>query len=42
MKQVDKMEIVHSQSAEFIEQGEQGKFLKMIPDTFLIKGDEVD
>ena len=42
MKQVDKMEIVHSQSTEFIEQGEQGKFLKMIPDTFLIKGDEVD
>ncbi|MFV8225820.1 hypothetical protein [Christiangramia aquimixticola] len=40
MKTVDKMEIVHSQSAEFIMQGETGKFLKMIPDTFIIKGKE--
>ena len=40
MKTVDKMEVVHSQSAEFVQQGETGKFLKMIPDTFIIKGDE--
>lgn len=40
MKTVDKMEILHSQSAEFIKQGETGKFLKLIPDTFLIKGGE--
>ncbi|APG61364.1 hypothetical protein [Christiangramia salexigens] len=42
MKTVDKMEVLHSQSAEFIEKGENGKFLKLIPDTFLIKGDEED
>lgn len=40
MKTVDKMHILNSQSAEFIEQGETGKFLKLIPDTFLIKGAE--
>lgn len=40
MKTVDKMKVVHSQSAEFVQQGEAGKFLKMIPDTFIIKGDE--
>ena len=40
MKTVDKMQILHSQSAEFIEQGETGKFLKLIPDTFIIKGNE--
>lgn len=40
MKTVDKMQILHSQSAEFIEQGETGKFLKLIPDTFIIKGGE--
>lgn len=40
MKTVDKMEILHSQSAEFIEKGETGKFLKLIPDTFIIKGAE--
>lgn len=40
MKTVDKMDIVHSQSAEFITQGETGKFLKLIPDTFIIKGGE--
>lgn len=40
MKTVDKMQILHSQSAEFIEQGETGKFLKLIPDTFIIKGAE--
>lgn len=37
MKTVDKKEVYSSQSAEFIEQAEQGKFLKLIPDTFLIK-----
>ncbi|HSI70980.1 MAG TPA: hypothetical protein VK941_12160 [Gillisia sp.] len=42
MKTVDKMEIIHSQSAEFIMQGETGKFLKLIPDTFVIKGGERD
>lgn len=40
MKTVDKMEVLHSQSAEFIVQGEVGKFLKLIPDTFIIKGSE--
>ncbi|WP_034925141.1 hypothetical protein [Gillisia sp. CAL575] len=40
MKTVDKMEVLHSQTAEFIEQGEIGKFLKLIPDTFIIKGSE--
>lgn len=40
MKTVDKMHILNSQSAEFIEQGETGKFLKLIPDTFIIKGTE--
>ncbi|MFC6860833.1 hypothetical protein [Zunongwangia atlantica] len=42
MKTVDKMEVLHSQSAEYIQQGETGKFLKLIPDTFLIKGKEKD
>lgn len=37
MKSVDKKEVISSQSAEFIQQGEAGKFLKMIPDTFIIK-----
>lgn len=40
MKKVDKMEVLNSQSAEYIEQGETGKFLKLIPDTFIIKGAE--
>lgn len=40
MKTVDKMEVIHSQSAEFIEKGETGKFLKLIPDTFIIKGEK--
>ena len=40
MKTVDKMEVLHSQSAEFISKSESGKFLKLIPDTFIIKGDE--
>ncbi|WP_417887999.1 MBL fold metallo-hydrolase [Zunongwangia sp.] len=42
MKTVDKMEVLHSQSAEYILKGETGKFLKLIPDTFLIKGEEKD
>lgn len=42
MKTVDKMEVLHSQTAEYIAQGETGKFLKLIPDTFIIKGDEKD
>ena len=37
MKTVDKKEVIHSQSAEFIQQAEEGKFLKLIPDTFVIK-----
>lgn len=40
MKTVDKMEILNSQSAEFIQKGETGKFLRLIPDTFIIKGEE--
>ncbi len=40
MKTVDKMEILNSQSAEFIQKSETGKFLKLIPDTFIIKGEE--
>lgn len=40
MKKVDKMEVINSQSAEFIEKGETGKLLKLIPDTFIIKGAE--
>lgn len=42
MKEVDKMEVLHSQSAEYIEKGETGKLLKIIPDTFLIKGAETE
>ncbi|MGA9588981.1 MAG: hypothetical protein WBV11_04045 [Salegentibacter sp.] len=42
MKTVDKMEVLHSQTAEYVEQGETGKFLKLIPDTFIIKGKEKD
>ena len=37
MKSVDKKEVISSQSAEFIEQAEAGKFHKLIPDTFIIK-----
>lgn len=37
MKTVDKREVVHSQSPEFIKQAEEGKFVKLIPDTFVIK-----
>ena len=42
MKTVNKMEILNSQSAEFIQKGETGKFLKLIPDTFIIKGAEME
>ena len=42
MKKVAKMEILHSQSPEFIQKGETGKFLKLIPDTFIIKGAETE
>lgn len=37
MKTIGKREVYSSQSAEFIEQAEEGKFLKLIPDTFIIK-----
>lgn len=37
MKTVDKREVYSSQSAEFIQKSEEGKFLKMISDTFIIK-----
>lgn len=37
MKTVDKKEVLSSQSADFIQQGEEGKFLKLVPDTFIIK-----
>ena len=37
MKSVGKKEVINRQSAEFIKQGEEGKFLKLIPDTFIIK-----
>ncbi|MFO7720780.1 MAG: hypothetical protein R6W85_10125 [Gillisia sp.] len=42
MKTVDKMEILHSQTPEFIQKGETGKFLRLIPDTFIIKGAETE
>lgn len=37
MKSVDKKEVISSQSAKFIKQGEEGKFLKTVSDTFIIK-----
>ena len=37
MKPIDKKEVISSQSAEFIQQAEAGKFHKLIPDTFIIK-----
>lgn len=37
MKSVDKKEVISSQSAEYIQQADEGKFLKLIPDTFVIK-----
>ena len=37
MKPIDKKKVISSQSAEFIQQGEEGRFLKLIPDTFIIK-----
>lgn len=42
MKTVDKMEVLHSQTPEFIAQAEPGKFHKIIPDTFIIKGDKIE
>ena len=36
---VDKLEDLDSQTPEFIAQGKTGKFLKLIPDTFIIKGE---
>lgn len=42
MKTVDKMDIVNSQTPEFIQKGETGKFLRLIPDTFIIKGAETE
>lgn len=37
MKSIGKKEVINRQSAEFIKQGEEGKFLKLVPDTFIIK-----
>lgn len=39
---IDKLEELDSQTPEFIAQGETGKFLKLIPDTFIIKGETGD
>lgn len=36
---IDRLEELNSQTPEFIAQGETGKFLKLIPDTFIIKGE---
>lgn len=37
MKTVGKKDVYSSQSAEFIQQGEKGKWLKLISDTFILK-----
>ena len=37
MKTVDKKEVVNRESAEFIKQTETGKFVNLVPDTFVIK-----
>lgn len=37
MKTVDKKEVVNRESAEFIKQTEEGKFVNLVPDTFIIK-----
>lgn len=37
MKTVDKKEVIHRESAEFIQQTEEGKFVNLVPDTFIIK-----
>lgn len=37
---LDKLEELDTQTPEFIAKGETGKFLKLIPDTFIIKGEE--
>jgi len=36
---LDKLEELDTQTPEFITQGETGKFLKLLPDTFIIKGE---
>jgi hypothetical protein len=38
---LDKLEELDTQTPEFIAQGETGKFLKLIPNTFIIKGETV-
>lgn len=40
MKTVDKKTVYSSQSAEFIQQAETGKFLKLISDTFILKTED--
>ena len=42
VNKIDKLEEFDSQTPEFIAQGETGKFLKLIPDTFIIKGEAGD
>lgn len=39
VNKLDKLEELDTQTPEFIAKGETGKFLKLIPDTFIIKGD---
>lgn len=39
VNKLDKLEEFDTQTPEFIAQGETGKFLKLIPDTFIIKGE---
>ena len=40
MKTVDKKEVINRESAEFIKQTETGKFVNLVPDTFVIKMDD--
>ncbi len=39
VNKIEKLEELDSQTPEFIAQGETGKFIKLIPDTFIIKGE---
>lgn len=39
VSKVDKLEVLDSRTPEFIARGETGKFLKLLPDTFIIKGE---
>jgi hypothetical protein len=39
VKKLDKLEELDAETPEFIAKGETGKFLKLIPDTFIIKGE---